>query len=91
VTEFSIFKKPAEHNFPVKILFFSDKAVLLDDHAVINQLNDQVYQFSKMYSESVSRQNLPVTIKYPELEVEIFPYFIHEKLPDHGKDSLWFL
>jgi hypothetical protein len=32
-----------------------------------------------------------VTIKYPEMVVEIFPYFTHDKLPDHGKESLWFL
>ena len=22
--------------------------------------------------------------------VEIFPYFTHDKLPDHSKESLWF-
>ena len=80
-----------EHHFPVKISFFSDKAELLDDPALINQLIDQVYQFSRMYWKSVSQQNLPVTIKYPEMVAEIFPYFTHDKLPDHGKESLWFL
>ena len=59
--------------------------------ALINQLIDQVYQFSRMYWKSVSQQNLPVTIKYPEMVAEIFPYFTHDKLPDHGKESLWFL
>jgi len=80
-----------EHHFPVKISFFSDKAELLEDPTVINQLIDQVYQFSRMYWKSVSQQNLPVTIKYPEMVAEIFPHFIHDKLPELGKESLWFL
>ena len=80
-----------EHHFPVKISFFSSQADLLEDPALINQLIDQVYQFSRMYWKSVSQQNLPVTIKYPEMVAEIFPYFTHDKLPDHGKESLWFL
>lgn len=80
-----------EHHFPVKISFFSSQAELLEDPELINQLIDQVYQFSRMYWKSVSQQNLPVTIKYPEMVAEIFPYFTHDKLPDHGKESLWFL
>ena len=44
-----------------------------------------------MYWKSISQQNLPVTIKYPEMEAEKLPYFTHDKLPDHGKESLWFL
>lgn len=80
-----------EHHFPVKISFFSSQADLLDDPELINELIDQVYQFSRMYWKSVSQQNLPVTIKYPEMVAEIFAYFTHEKLPEHGKESLWFL
>ena len=80
-----------EHHFPVKISFFSSQAELVDDPATINQLIDQVYQFSRMYWKSVSQQNLPVTIKYPEMVAEIFPYFSQNKLPDFGKESLWFL
>ncbi|MDO8996354.1 MAG: Piwi domain-containing protein [Sediminibacterium sp.] len=80
-----------EHHFPVKISFFSSQAELVEDPATINQLIDQVYQFSRMYWKSVSQQNLPVTIKYPEMVAEIFPYFSQNKLPDFGKESLWFL
>lgn len=36
-------------------------------------------------------QKLSVAIRYPEMLTEIFPYFIHEKLPEHGKERLWFL
>jgi hypothetical protein len=44
-----------------------------------------------MSREVWSQQNLPATIKYPEIVAEIFPYFTHDKLPGHGKESLWFL
>ena len=80
-----------EHHFPVKISFFSSQAELVEDPATINQLIDQVYQFSRMYWKSVSQQNLPVTIKYPEMVAEIFPHFTQDKLPDFGKENLWFL
>ncbi|MEO6232106.1 MAG: Piwi domain-containing protein [Ferruginibacter sp.] len=80
-----------EHHFPVKISFFSSQAELVENPETINQLIDQVYQFSRMYWKSVSQQNLPVTIKYPEMVAEIFPYFSQNKLPDFGKESLWFL
>ena len=80
-----------EHHFPVKISFFSSQADLLEDPALINQLIDQVYQFSRMYWKSVSQQNLPVTIKYPEMVAEIYPHFTQDKLPDFGRENLWFL
>ncbi len=79
------------YHFPVKISFFSDKAQLLNEPELINQLIDQVYLFSRTYWKRVRQQNLAVTIKYPEMVAEIFPYFTHDKLPDHGKESLWFL
>lgn len=57
----------------------------------INTLFNQAYQFSRMDWNRVTQQNLKVTIKYPEMVPEIFPYFTHDKLPDHGKESLRFL
>jgi hypothetical protein len=80
-----------QHHFPVKISFFSNKAELLHGLALINQLMDQVYQFSRMYWKSTNQQSLPVTIKYPEMVAEIYPYFQHEKLSPFGQESLWFL
>jgi hypothetical protein len=44
-----------------------------------------------MYWKSVKQQNLPVTIKYPEMVAEIFPHFESEVIPPFGKDNLWFL
>ena len=80
-----------EHHFPVKISFFSDKAELLDDPALINQLIDQVYQFSRMYWKSVSQQNIPVTIAYPEMVATIYSHFKQHYIPEFGTDNLWFL
>jgi len=80
-----------EHHFPVKISFFSSKPELLDDPEFTTELIDQVYQFSRMYWKSISQQSLPVTIKYPEMVAEIYPHFQHDKLPDFGKENLWFL
>ena len=54
----------------------------------IEYLIDQVYQFSRMYWKSVHQQNLPVTIKYPEMVTEIVPHFAGHEIPDFGKDNL---
>lgn len=61
------------------------------DEGTIRDLIDQVYQFSRIYWKSVKQQNLPVTIKYPEMVAEIAPHFNGENIPDHVQDSLWFL
>jgi hypothetical protein len=83
--------KPKEYHFPIKVSFSSSKPEILEDVAVIKELMDQVYQFSRMYWKSVSQQSLPVTIKYPEMVAEIYPFFQHEKLPEFGQKNLWFL
>ena len=43
-----------------------ERLVEQNQPAVINQLIEQVYMFSRMYWNSVNHRNLPVTIKYPE-------------------------
>ena len=62
------------------------------------ELLNQVYQFSRMYWKSVKiywksvkQQNLPITIKYPEMVAEIVPHFSDAELPQFGKNNLWFL
>ena len=57
----------------------------------MKELIDQVYQFSRMYWKSVRQQNLPVTIKYPEMVAEMLPHFDGNEIPEFGKDNLWFL
>ena len=85
--------KPAqkEYHFPVKIALSCTVEGMLDDMDLVEQLIDQVYQFSRMYWKSTDQQSLPVTIKYPEMVASIYPYFQHDKLPDFGKENLWFL
>ncbi len=92
-TRYEPFSKPAkkEYHFPIKIALSCTVEGMLDDMDLVEQLIDQVYQFSKMYWKSTNQQSLPVTIKYPAMVAEIYPYFDHDKLPDFGKRSLWFL
>ncbi len=80
-----------EHHFPIKISITSSVPHMVEDIYLVRDLIDQVYQFSRMYWKSVSQQNLPVTIKYPEMVAQIYPHFEDEKLPDFGKENLWFL
>ncbi len=80
-----------EYHFPIKISFSSSKPLLLNKPELIQELTDQVYQFSRMYWKSVSQQNLPVTICYPEMVAEIFPHFNSDTMPPYGRTNLWFL
>ena len=78
-------------HFPIKLkIDCTDKKQLLEVQ-VINDLIEQVYQFSRIYWKSVSHQNLPVTIKYPEMVAQIAPHFEGNDIPHFGKDNLWFL
>jgi hypothetical protein len=77
--------------FPVKLSIACTDTELAKDTKIIKELIDQVYQFSRMYWKSVKQQNLPVTIKYPEMVAEMFPYFNGNEIPDFGKENLWFL
>lgn len=79
------------YHFPVRLHIQSTDEKLLENDNLINDLIDQVYQFSRMYWKSVSQQNLPVTVKYPELVAEKYPHFESTNIPDFGKENLWFL
>ncbi len=87
----SIPDKVKDYHFPIKLSFYSTEDDYFEDRKVVVKLIDQVYQFSRMYWKSVSQQNLPVTIKYPEMVAQIFPHFEDPKIPDFGKTNLWFL
>lgn len=92
-TRYTSDSRPAqkEYHFPVKISMSCTVSGMLDNMDLVEQLIDQIYQFSRMYWKSTDQQSLPVTIKYPEMVASIYPYFDHEKLPDFGKENLWFL
>ena len=55
------------------------------------ELLNHVYKFSRMYWKSVKQQNIPVTIKYPEMVAEIVSHFSEAELPPFVKNNLWFL
>lgn len=80
-----------DYPFPVKLTLSCTDQDYLKDIPTVKELIDQVYQFSRMYWKSIKQQNLPVTIKYPEMVAQIFPHFEGDKLPDFGKNNLWFL
>jgi hypothetical protein len=78
--------------FPVKLKIKCPTDPTLLNQNTIKGLIDQVYQFSRIYWKSVKQQNLPVTIKYPEMVASIAPYFSNGSIPATiGKDNLWFL
>src|SRR5690606_219909 len=60
------------HSF-LKLTFQSTHPEALKDVTVIKELIDQIYQFSRMYWKSVTQQNLPVTVKYPEMVAKSIP------------------
>ena len=76
--------------FPIKLKIESTHPDQLKEAKVISDLIQQVYEFSRMYWKSVSHQNLPVTIKYPEMLAQIAPHFNVDDI-HYGKDNLWFL
>ncbi len=77
--------------FPIKLKLQCTDPELLKDMKAVKELIDQVYQFSRMYWKSIRQQNLPVTIKYPEMVAQIAPHFIGDDIPPYGKNNLWFL
>ena len=76
--------------FPVKLTITCPNHPETLDESVVNQLIDQVYQFSRIYWKSIKQQGLPVTIKYPEMIAEIMPHFDNPTAYSDQR-SLWFL
>lgn len=74
--------------FPIKLKIECTQSELVDDIKTVKELIDQVYQFSRMYWKSVRQQNLPVTIKYSEMVVEILPQFDSNETTKLRKDNL---
>jgi len=76
--------------FPVKLNIVCPNREGEIETPVIQQLIDQVYQFSRIYWKSVKQQGLPVTIKYPEMIAEIMPHF-NDPTVYTENNCLWFL
>lgn len=66
----------------------TDKELEQDD---IEELLRQIYQFSRLNWKSVTIKDIPVTIAYPEMVAEKFPYFEGDTIPSFGKKNFWFL
>jgi hypothetical protein len=87
-------KKPYKgqygYPFPIKLKLWCSVNEELDDDQNVRDLIDQVYQFSRIYFKSFKQQNLPVTIKYPEMVAKIAPHF-KNGIPPTALNTLWFL
>lgn len=59
----------------------------------VQELVDQVYQFSRMYWVSVKQKGRPVTVEYSEKVAKLSAFFDGANLPDTDttKRTLWFL
>ncbi|WP_452603251.1 Piwi domain-containing protein [Pontimicrobium sp. MEBiC06410] len=81
----------SSYAFPIKLKISSPTPEALNDSKMIRKLIEQVYQFSRLYWKSLSQQNVPITIKYPEMVAEIAPRFDSKVIPNFGQETLWFL
>lgn len=86
-------KKRKVFHFPIKIRLDSRNSKALDNDAIVKEVLQQVYQLSRMYWKSVDQQNIPITVKYPELIAEVVPFFKNDVIPNQqfGCHNLWFL
>ena len=81
----------SSYSFPIKLKISSPTPEALNDSKMIRKLIEQVYQFSRLYWKSLRQQNVPITIKYPEMVAEIAPRFESKEIPPFGQETLWFL
>jgi len=81
-----------DYPFPLKISILRTSQPSLHEQAV-NDLIDQVYQFSRMYWRSVKQRAIPVTILYSEEIAKIAANLPQRAVPqtDIAKQTLWFL
>lgn len=90
-------EKLRAHPYPIKVYFdawnYEDESIKdkLKDAEWVDELIEQVYQFSRLNWQTVSTSNMPVTILYPEMVAEKFPYFESDTIPEFGKRNFWFL
>jgi hypothetical protein len=76
---------------PLKIYLDANDDSLLKDEETIRTLMTQVNQFSRLYWRSDRQQSLPITISYPAMVAEVYPYFNSQSLPEYARNNLWFL
>ncbi|MCG2687943.1 hypothetical protein L6260_04040 [Candidatus Parcubacteria bacterium] len=76
---------------PLKLSLQSNRAGLLDDEVLVERLMRQVYAFSLLHWRSIKQPRLPVTLVYPRLMAQMYPWFKHESPMEAGRNRLWFL
>lgn len=76
---------------PLKVSFQSNRVGLVDDPELIERLMRQIYSFSLLHWRTVKQPRLPVTVAYPKMMAEVFPWFSSDVLPEAGRKRLWFL
>ncbi len=76
---------------PLKLELQSNDTKLINDPELVERLMKQVYSFCFMHWRTVKQPPIPVTVRYPEMLAQMFPWFDSEVLPEYGKKTLWFL
>ena len=76
--------------FPIKVSMSSPNEDAFEDDNIITELLTQVFQFSRLYWKSLKPQNVPITIKYPEMVAQMLPRFKSD-IKEEAKSKLWFL
>lgn len=84
------YKDPEHFSLPIKIVMNTLDTSTYPNDKQSMELLTQVYQFSRLYWKSLKQQNLPITVKYPEMLAQIATQF-EAPIPEHAKDRLWFL
>lgn len=76
--------------FPIKVSMSSPNEDAFEDDNIITELLTQVFQFSRLYWKSLKPQNVPITIRYPEMVAQLVPRFQND-IKEEAKSKLWFL
>jgi hypothetical protein len=79
--------------FPIKVRIASQPKELTKDFALVMDIINQVYEFSRIYWKSIKQRNKPVTIEYSEIIAKVVSQFTSQTLPESeiATKSLWFL
>ena len=78
-------------HLPLKISMQSNSIIYINNQENTEYVLRQIYEFCFMHWRSVNQPPMPVTVKYPEMIASFIPWFKHDILVKHGRDSLWFL
>lgn len=75
---------------PLHLRFQCNQEQGLEREEVMHMLQ-QIHDFCYLHWRSIAQPKVPVTVRYPSLLAEIFPWFSSERMPESGERCLWFL